>query len=171
MQIMTLDEFVKTPNNVLFCVCRRKDLEDRQDIDPGCFEGPFLKTGKYSKNYGRNGWNGAIDLFGYNYIVDDKRIASNWCSWDNSDSDYDDNDLFIVFEKKEIQQMTKILLIAMGSEEFEFPDDRNWYVDEREITEKEIFEHVGVTDEKDYDRGVCDENIHKLLCDYLISSK
>ena len=174
MKLMTLEEFKKTPNYTLFSVCRKDDVENGYysgNITDNA-EGPFIKTGTYVNHpSGIEGWNGVIDLFPDNIIIDEKRSISNWCSWDNADADYmDDEYVFIVYESSEIQQMINILSVALGKDA-KLPDYDKFYGDDKEISIKELLEFAGIKDDEKFDYGPSDSNLHELIRKYILSTK
>ena len=169
MKLMTLEEFKKTPNYTLFSVCKKEDVKNGYyaGIEITAGEGPFIKTGDYNGAFGRTGWNGVIDLFPDNIVIDDKNAVSNWCSWDNADADYTDDDyVFIVFEPKEIQRMMDILSVALGTST-SLPRDDIYYIGETAISEKELFKFAGLKDGEKFDYGASDSNLHELLRKYI----
>lgn len=170
MKLMTLEEFKKTPNNTLFSVCTKQDVDQRINteipLEPA--EGPFIKTGDCNERLSTIGWNGVIDLLPSVHVIDESRAVTNWCSWDNSGADYtDDNYVFIVYEPKEIQQMINILSVALGKEGAKLPTGDEYYIDGKEILENELFEFAGIKNNESFDYGACDSNLWELIRKYI----
>ncbi len=170
MLLMTLEEFKRLPNYTLFSVMKKKDLDEWIDVNLEFAEGPYIKTGAYTDGDDKPRWNGVIDLFPSTVKIDEKRLASNWSSWDNADGDYCGDDYrFIVFEPREIIQMMKILLVALKtSNEIDLPDGETWFANGAEIKEDDIFEEAGIDKEK-FDYGTSDGNFKELLRDFVKS--
>lgn len=116
MKIVTLETLKSLPNGTVFCEIGKG----------GGLENDFrILTGRYEDKLGFNGEiglypsyaseNGVFDLFDNNSeIIKDKHFAVEWCTTDSMDIDYDKNQLFAVFAKKEVEKMVKVLQWALS---------------------------------------------------------
>lgn len=116
MQILTKAEFLHCPNGTVFA-----------EWVPSVFKSQIkIKTGYYDESDypDVNGphWNGELSLepfveqsYGGAY--------TSWCTIDNADADYDENQLFAVFSKSEVMQLINCLTWALTGCEGYFDQD------------------------------------------------
>lgn len=111
MKIINRKQLSQMPNGTVFMLYSPKVLGNEIHII----------TGKFIDE---DGYNGEILLTPYFDINDIE--CTNWCSNDTTDWEYDDNQLFAVFSKLEIQIMIQILQWSLtGCED----NGLNWFED------------------------------------------
>lgn len=137
MRIINKKELSKMPNGTVFMLYSPEVLDDEIHIITG-------------KHKDRDGYNGEINLtpnFNFKDIEYDDFRVTNWCTTDSTDWEYDDNQLFAVFSKLEIQIMIQILQWALtgcdnnGMDWFE----DSYFYDNNVIPEKELQEWISDT--------------------------
>ena len=115
MKIVTKEELRQYPNGTVF-------TEWIPRINTTAIT---IKTGYYeSKNPGYEGphWNGELSLIPSNEKFDEGLIT-NWWTYDGSDADYKDDQLFAVFSKTDVMQMINCLTWALTGCEGHFNQD------------------------------------------------
>lgn len=127
MKFITLDILKNMPDGTVFCESDKwGDLKNDIRILTGRFEN-------------KSGFNGEIGLYpfikdrekdGIFSIVDknavlikDKNFATGWYTTDTSDIDYEKDQLFAVFSKREVQKMIEVLQWALSDFESYFDMD------------------------------------------------
>ena len=110
MDILTKAEFLHYPNGTVFA-------EWTPDVMTSQIK---IKTGYYTDFYPH--WNGELSLEPF---VEQEcgEISTNWCTVDNSDADYDKDQLFAVFNKSEVMQLINCLTWALTGCEGYFDQD------------------------------------------------
>lgn len=124
MKIITLETLKSMPNGTVFCeIDKLGNLE--RDIR--------VLTGRFEN---REGFNGEIGLYPFiaeedghfaiienSELIKDKHFATEWITTDTANIDYDENQLFVVFSKKEVEKMIKVLQWALSGLEDNFDMD------------------------------------------------
>ena len=129
MNIVNKQELGKLPNGTVFAQYTPMILYNNIRILTG------------SSNNGS--WNGELCLFPF---IDDKLeggncLECNWSTVDNTASDYDEDQLFAVFDKPEVQQMINALTWALTGCEGYF-DENVWFCGGRVYPEEIYLEAV-----------------------------
>lgn len=128
MRIITLETLKTMPNGTVFC----------ETDEWGNLEGEIrILTGRFDD---RVGFNGEMGLFPWvagdenrnaiwkmfdkdNKLIKDKDFPAEWCMVDTADHDYEPNQLFAAFSKKEVEKMIKALHWALSDLEDDFDMD------------------------------------------------
>lgn len=135
MRIVTKTELTKYPNGTVFMLYQPCILNGDIRILTGC--------------NGKDYWNGELSLTPFmddNEIVDYPCIATQWSTVDTSIYDYDDNQLFAVFSKTEIQQMINCLSWALSNCQSYFNEDI-WINEDDVFTDNDYYEMVKEAEE------------------------
>lgn len=143
MIIVTKQELAQMPSGTVFSEWEEKVLGT-----------VHIKTSdKLEYGDGRIGWNGELIADDPDVMVDNednKILYTNWCTTDNADIDYDDNQLFAVWDKAEIQAMINCLkwaLLSNTENEIDFDklvDMDHWFgsPDGKLLTDEEVEERA-----------------------------
>ena len=120
MRILTKKEMKLEPNGTVFSLYEPDEIGD----------GIHIKTGNYIWEDGSQHWNGELDLIPF---LDEKRSkelnenrATQWCTTDSSDADYEEKQLFAVYSKSEVQQMIECLSWSLSGCETYLDQDK-WF--------------------------------------------
>ncbi len=125
MKIITLDTLKNMPNGTVFC-----------EVDKwGNFERDIrVLTGKFDNE---SRFNGEIGLYPFieeeygqasmfdenSVLIKDKNFATGWYTTDTSDIDYEKDQLFAIFTKREVEKMIEMLQWALSGFETDFDMD------------------------------------------------
>lgn len=106
MDIINRDQLSNMPDGTVF-----------MKYSPDYIDGRIrIITGKYTNKLGFNGVLYLEPNFQFSTgdpDTDGERIT-NWCSTDETEYDYDENQLFVVFSKTEVRYMINILMWALS---------------------------------------------------------
>ena len=136
MKILTKNQFLEEPNGTIYMTARP---------DTGINNGIYVKTGAYNSIYDKKlHWNGRLDLVP---IVqedqsDPTMLYTNWATWDDSDADDSDKDLFYVFSETEVLQIINCLTWALTGCKGRFEEDYWYYGNQIPIPDNEIEEYI-----------------------------
>lgn len=143
MRVVTKQELAQMPPGTVFSEWKEKVLGD-----------VHIKTSdKLVYGDGRVGWNGELVVDDPDIMVDNKDnkiLYTCWMTTDNADIDYDDDQLFAIWDKNEIERMINCLMWALYSNtdrEIDFDklvDMDHWTgsPDGKLLTDKEIDERA-----------------------------
>lgn len=125
MKIVSRNELAKMPNGTVF-----------SSFDGYNIEGFEIITGSYG-----NGFNGTLNLEpSFNWDSNLQERITNWATVDTTDYDFDDDAKFVVYSKKEIQEIIQWLKWAIG--ESDAPDMEKYFYKDRVLFEKEATKYT-----------------------------
>lgn len=136
MVIMNKKELSKCPNGTVFMLYRPQILDDEIHILTG--------QDDYYKPKNKVFWNGELSLtpsMDYEDVMGYPNIMTQWMTTDNSSTDYDDDQLFAVFCKTEVQQMINALIWALNGCNSYFDED-SWFIAEKKYSDEDYYEMV-----------------------------
>lgn len=118
MQILTKAEFLHCPNGTVFAEWVPSMMTSQIKIKTGYYESK-------SPDFKGPHWNGELSLEPF-MQKECGEISTNWCTFDGADADYDEDQLFAVFNKSEVMQMINCLTWALTGCEGYFDEDVNY---------------------------------------------
>lgn len=127
MRIITLETLKTMPNGTVFTkIDRWGNFQDDIRILTGRFDNRAGFNGEMSLHpwaYEDDG-QGIWDMFDKNNeLIRDKDFPTEWSTVDTAHHDYEENQLFIIFSKKEVKKMIKALQWALSDLEGDFDMD------------------------------------------------
>lgn len=105
MIVMNKKEFAKTPNGTVYCLYKPCVLERSLKV----------KTGYYKDSQGMDNFDGIINLFpSLDYDeCEQNYFPTNNFSIDEALCDYEEDQLFAIFNKEEVRRMIDVLTYAL----------------------------------------------------------
>ncbi len=113
MKILTKEQMKKAPSGTVFTTC----------LSEYCLDGGMHVITRHLEEYPDIGWLGELTL--HPSCVEEKGgdLFTQWCVDDTASFDYEDDQLFAVFNKEEIVQMMKVLGWALYEHDLDLNQD------------------------------------------------
>lgn len=128
MKIMTRDQLAKMPNGTVF-----------SHFDGYNIEGFEIITGRYDD--GKDGFNGTLSLEpSFNWDDDSSERITNWETIDTAHYDFNEDSLFVVYNKNEIQEIIQWLKWAIGEDNA--PDMNKYFYKDQVLSEREASKYT-----------------------------
>lgn len=129
MKIVSRDELAKMPNGTVFSY-----LNGGYTI-----EGFEIITGRYDD--GNDGFNGTLSLEpSFNWDNDSSERITNWETIDTAHYDFNEDSLFVVYNKNEIQEIIQWLKWAIGEDNA--PDMNKYFYKDQVLSQREASKYT-----------------------------
>ena len=131
-QIVNRDELGTFPNGTVFTRYPLDSVDERKI---------FIMTGS-DKKYRR--WNGVISTTPSDAVIvgGKDEVWINWESTDDSSSDYDSDEEFLVLSSSEVKRIIDLLLWALHGYETPSLKEDNWICGNEEMEEHKFFDYA-----------------------------
>ena len=127
MKIINRDQLATMPNGTVYAL-----------YEPDMITSNFhIICGRYDNKPGFNGVVSLEPYFNWEKNLNVDRIT-NWCSVDETDWEYDEEQLFAVFSKTEVKYMINVLMWALADCNYEDNFMDKFILGDIEIDEKDL---------------------------------